>query len=44
MLFQLSYIGTDEKGKLFVNGFSEKGWGENEGKIENEKNRKIETP
>ena len=29
VLFQLSYLGKNEIGKLFVNGFNEKGWGKN---------------
>jgi hypothetical protein len=44
VLFQLSYFGKNEIGKLFVNGFSEKGWGNNAGEIDNERNRKITTP
>lgn len=44
ILFQLSYLGKNEIGKLFVNGFSEKGWGNNAGEIDNERNRKITTP
>ncbi len=45
--FQLSYFGKYEIGKLFVNGFIEKGWerwGKNAGEIENARNRKIMAP
>ena len=38
VLFQLSYLGKNEIGKLFVNGFSEKGWGNNAGEIDNKRN------
>ncbi|NVK73134.1 MAG: hypothetical protein HWE24_06605 [Oceanospirillaceae bacterium] len=44
VLFQLSYLGKNEIGKLFVNGFSKKGWGNNAGEIDNERNRKITAP
>ncbi|MEX1000511.1 MAG: hypothetical protein WDZ35_00200 [Crocinitomicaceae bacterium] len=44
VLFQLSYLGKNEIGKLFVNGFNEKGWGKNAGEMDNERNRKITTP
>ena len=41
VLFQLSYLYKGEIGKLFVNGFSEKGFGNNAGEIDNERNRKM---
>jgi len=44
VLFQLSYLYKGKIGKLFVNGFNEKGYGPNTGEIENKKNRKITTP
>ncbi|MDX1628968.1 MAG: hypothetical protein R3345_09740 [Fulvivirga sp.] len=44
VLFQLTYLGKDEIGKLFVNGFSEKGWGDNAGEIIDENNKKITPP
>lgn len=44
VLFQLSYLFDGEIGKLFVNGFNKKGWGNNAGEVENKRNRKITTP
>lgn len=41
ILFQISYLNKGETGKLFVNGFNEKGFGTNAGEIENERNRKV---
>ncbi|WP_282042685.1 hypothetical protein [Winogradskyella flava] len=44
VLFQLSYLYKGEIGKLFVNGFSKKGWENNTGEIDNKKNRIIINP
>jgi hypothetical protein len=41
VLFQISYLYKGEIGKLFVNGFNEKGFGPNAGEILNNNNRKI---
>jgi hypothetical protein len=44
VLFQISYAYKGEIGKLFVNGFNEKGFGPHKGEVENDKNRKISPP
>lgn len=44
VLFQISYLGKNEIGRLFVNGLSKKGWGINAGEIDSEINREITTP